>query len=369
MRDKPSAPDDPHLVAVCFQPSQLTRARELRGLTKTALADQIDKTPSAVTQFEGGNARPDPETVARLALALAVPPRFFARSALIQETSLEACHFRSLRSVSQYLRRQAVRIGEIAQEVTVLLEHEGIEFPEDAVTSLKRRVHDADGIEQLAVDVRRGWGLGLGPIGGVIPLLESKGVRVLPLVDACEDVDAFSTWVGGKPFAMLSLRKSPSRVHFDAVHELGHLLMHEDVLAGSPALESQADEFASAFLMPRETFLAECPTRWSFATFRALKRRWHVSIQALVVRAYRLGRLSLSSYRRAFMDLGRMNMRTNEPDEWVLDGPAVLRQAFEMMGEDLSYRAVADTLALHEHYLAQTLDAISAPGQLSLPRE
>jgi len=219
-------------------------------------------------------------------------------------------------------------------------------------------VHNREGIEQLALDVRRAWGFGLGPITSVVPLLESKGMRVLPLVDACADVDAFSSWHGGTPFAMLSLQKPPSRVHFDAVHELGHLLMHEDVVPGSPLLESQADQFAAVFLMPPESFLRECPRRWHLATFQALKRRWHVSIQALVVHAYSLGQLSVSSYRRAFMDLSRLNMRKLEPDEWPLDSPVVLRRALDLVREDVSLRNVADSLALHESHLTQMLEPI-----------
>lgn len=351
-------PNDPHLVAVRFQPSQLSRARELRGLTKTALAEQIGKTPSAVTQFENGSVRPDAETIARMALALAVPPRFFARGSLVGETPLDACHFRSLRSVSQGSRRQAVRIGELMREVTFVLEEEGIEFPRDEITPIRRAVRSREEIEQLALDVRRAWGFNLGPITSVIPLLESKGMRVLPLVDACAEVDAFSGWQGNVPFAMLSLQKPPSRVHFDAVHELGHLLMHDDVTAGSPLLESQADQFAASFLMPRETFLQECPRRWHLATFQALKRRWHVSIQALVVHAYSLGHLSVSSYRRAFMDLSRLNMRKREPDEWELDSPVVLRRALELVREDVSLRAVADALSIHESHLAQMLEPV-----------
>ena len=359
-------PDDPHLVALRFQPAQLTRARELRCLTKTALAERIDKTPSAITQFESGKVHPDGGTVARLALALAVPARFFARLSVVNATPLEACHFRSLRSVSQYLRRQAVRVGEIVQEVTLILEEEGVQFPDDGITALKSTVRSASDIEALAAEVRRHWGLGAGPIPEIIPLLESKGIRALPLVDACEAVDAFSAWVDGKPFVMLALDKPASRVHFDAVHELGHLLMHEDAVPGSPELESEADAFASSFLMPRETFLAECPSRWHFATFRALKRRWRVSIQGLVVRAYRLGRLSQSSYRRAFMDLGKLGMRMNEPDEWPLTEPAVLRRALELVTDDLPMSRIADTLGLHESNLIQLVEPIVARGQLRL---
>lgn len=360
--DANSLPHDSRLVAVRFRPAQLTKARELRGLTKSALAEKIGKTPSAITQFESGSARPDAETVSRLALALAVPTRFFARDPMGSALSIDSCHFRSLRSVSQYMRRQALRIGELCHEVSKLVESEGIQLPPDNISHLKCQIRSGDDIERLATDVRRAWGLGLGPIQKVIPLLESNGLRILPLADACADVDAFSTWVDGEPFAMLALQKPSSRIHFDAAHELGHLLMHEDVVPGSPELESQADEFASAFLLPQATYIQECPSRWSLAVFGALKQRWRVSIQALVVRAYRVGRLSLSSYRRAFVSLGQMNFRAREPGEWPLDRPAVLRQALELISDEISLARLADAVALNEAQLRQILRPIMSDG-------
>src|SRR4051812_25232074 len=101
--------------------------------------------------------------------------------------------------------------------------------------------------------------------------------------------------------------------------------MHDDVAPGSPRAEEEADRFASAFLMPKATFLQEAPTRWSFPVFRSLKKRWHVSIQAMVHRAYQLGRLTLASYRRAFMYLNHFQLRRLEPDEWALERPQVLK--------------------------------------------
>src|SRR5882672_4541341 len=97
---------DPHVAVLHFEARQLTRAREMARMTRAALAEKIDKTPTAITQFENGQARPDPETLALLALALGVPLAFLTRKALVPDLSLEHCHFRFLRAVSQYERRQ-----------------------------------------------------------------------------------------------------------------------------------------------------------------------------------------------------------------------------------------------------------------------
>lgn len=351
---------DPAVAALLFQPVQLTRARELRCLTKTALAAMVDKTPSAISQFESqsSNVRPDDRTLARLALALAVPVGFFARAPMVGRVALDDCHFRSMRSVGQAQRRQALRVGELLQELARILEDEGIRLPEDRVTPLRQSVRTPDEIERLAYAVREDWGLGLGPIPSVIPLLEANGVRVFPLTSVCAGVDAFSTWYDQTPLAMLVLSKPASRVHFDGAHELGHLLMHEDVVPADPQTEKEANLFASAFLLPRKTFIAECPDRWSLRTFIALKKRWHVSVQALVYRAHQLGKLSTASYRRAFAELNRKKLRQHEGGEWQLHRPSALRKGIDLLGEEISHRELASRLALHESHLAELLSPI-----------
>ena len=354
--------NDPHLVALRFQPSQLTRARELRRLTKSALASRTDKTPSAISQFESGVTKPDAQTVARLALALGTPVGFLARPHLTAPLRLDDCHFRSLKSVSQYLRREAVRIGELMHELLQLVEREGVELPPETLSALKSTVPEGQNeIELFARSVRRAWGLGQGPIPDPIGLLEEQGVRILPLSNVFDKVDAFSFWYGGSPFMMLNLDKPPSRIHFDVAHELGHLLMHDDVSPGDPCLEREADGFASAFLIPRETFLEECPSRWSLAAFSALKRRWFVSIAALVFRANKLGRLTQASQRRAYQTLNAQGLRQSEPDEWPLGAPTVLKQALTLVSEDLPLSQLAAELGLHERHLADLLEPINLP--------
>jgi len=356
-RDDPSVLD-PRVAVLRFVPSQLTRARELRTLTKKDLAERVEKTASAIGQFERGTARPDPSTLRALSMALGVPPGFFVREAVAPALSMEDGHFRSLRSVSRYLRRQALRTAELTYEVLHQLEEEGIELPEEQLTPLRCSLDDPEAIEAFAAEVRRAWGLGLGPLPRPIQLLEAMGVRVLPLADPCQAVDAFSLWYQEQPFVFLAMHKTPSRTHFDVAHELGHLLLHEDVAPGNPERESEADRFASAFLLPRETYLRECPSRWNLQLFRGLKSRWHVSIQALLYRARRLGRLSEASYRRACVDINKRGMRRNEGGEWPLERPQVLREALQMVSEDLPFSVLATRLGLYPDDLHRLLTPV-----------
>ena len=52
----------PQLALDRLDPRRITFAREVQALTKKQLAERIEKTPSAVTQFEQGTLHPDLET-------------------------------------------------------------------------------------------------------------------------------------------------------------------------------------------------------------------------------------------------------------------------------------------------------------------
>lgn len=182
-------------------------------------------------------------------------------------------------------------------------------LPAESITPLATQVDGPEEVERLAERVREAWGLGLGPISDVVALLERHGVLPVEVEGHSERLDAFSTWADHRPLVFLAMGKgSASRRRFDAAHELGHLLMHVDVSPGDIALERQADAFASAFLLPRAAFAAECPPR-----LQELKRRWKVSLAAMVRRAYDLGIYSEATYRRGYMQLNQRGWRESEP--------------------------------------------------------
>ena len=60
-----------------FQGERLKSARQLRGLTLTALAEQTGISKQSISQYESGETRPEHERGFRLASALNVPYDFF----------------------------------------------------------------------------------------------------------------------------------------------------------------------------------------------------------------------------------------------------------------------------------------------------
>lgn len=359
-------PNDIHTTARLFDAERLTVARELRGLTRQDLAEKIGKTPSAVSQFESGRARPDGQTVGRLMLALGMPASFFAKTpdaAPFALIPLDHCHFRSLRSATQRDRRMLLARGSLVCGLLAFLERK-VELPVERVTHLAAAPSSTEAIEDIALEARKRWGLGLGPIGNMINLLERNGVVVIPVDERCREVDAFSLWNGKRPAIFLVVEKgSTSRTRMDAAHELGHLVMHADVAAGSPELERQANRFGSAFLLPRDSFFHEAPRRLNWDHIWELKRRWKVSAAAIVRRSYELGLLLEPTYRRAFMHLNQTGERTCEPHEPPFEQPVALRKSLEVIAEKWPLQRIADAIGVTAQELRQ-LVAFTDPEPL-----
>jgi hypothetical protein len=80
--------------------------------------------------------------------------------------------------------------------------------------------------EVAASSLRQYWALGERPIGNVLALLETQGVRVFSLSENTASVNAFSFWRDEKPFIFLNNFKTAESSIYDSVHELGHLVMH-----------------------------------------------------------------------------------------------------------------------------------------------
>lgn len=338
-----------------FTPDRLTVAREMAGLEIKEVAERIQISPSAVTQFEKGKAKPKPETLIRLALALGVPPEFFAAEPL-PELPINACHFRSLRSASVKERRRLIAHGRVIRRIVEYL-RDLVSFPAEQLSSLCREVTSPADVEDLALAVRDAWNLGQGPISNMVSLLEARGAVPVEVPGHSAKLDAFSVWVEDLPVVFLTPEKdSGSRRRFDAAHELGHLLMHRGRAAGDAEAEREAHAFASAFLLPKAPFLSECPRRLDWTRLRQMKKRWGVSLAALVRRAFELGLYTEATYRRAYSILNQRGWRTDEPDEPEMERPTLLARAVALLGQaGYSLGRIAQDLRLSESLIERLL--------------
>lgn len=327
-------------AAVFFDGARLTLARNLAGLRKTQLASLVDKSPTAVSAWEAGAKRPTAATVAQLALGLSVDPGFFAaRPNDIAKVSALP-HFRSLRSTSQLARDQAFAYGQVALDISESIERH-VEFPE---IDLPNSPVDADDLgddspEEAARELRSAWSIGTGSAGHLVRALENHGVLVVFSPEQAASVDAYSFDSGLRPVVVLNpVKRDYYRQRFDVAHELGHLVMHADAEPGGRIVEEQAHRFASELLMPAAEITEQLPSamnRAAWVTLGKLKEHWGVSIQALLFRARRLGRLNDVSYRNAMMTLSSRGWRRSEPGLiTTIEHPSLLPRAIELLDHE-----------------------------------
>lgn len=295
---------------VAFVPARLRLARDLKKWSQTDLSGRVSVTAAAISQFESGSVRPSPATMDELSRVLNVPVTFFA----LPTTETHEGFFRSTRRTPVAHRRRARALAHIVHDLAIgagVKHVPATAVPHIPIANLESPREE---IEHAAVMVRSAWSVPAGPIPSVVELLESHGVVVLRLPLDTADVDAFSLPFPDWPVVVLGSDKNDrARSRFDGAHELGHLVMHGEQVWGLKEIEKQAHQFAAAFLMPANEIYHELPHRADWSVLFDLKRRWQVSLAALLMRARTLGRMTEPTYLTAVKALSAHGWRRVEP--------------------------------------------------------
>lgn len=334
-----------------FNPRRLTLARKRRKFTARALADLIGVSPVTITRLEKGENSPEEGTLTALIQALKFPLEFFYDGD-VDELEVDAVSFRSLSSMTAKERDAALVAGTLAY-----IFHDWIaarfNLPAADIPQLRGEANP----EGAAQALREKWGLALHPIPNMIRLLEAKGVRVFSLCEDTQNVDAFSCWRNAQPFVFLNTYKSAERSRFDAAHELGHLVLHKHGTSqNSRQAENEADQFASAFLMPTEDVISRIRRVTTIKEVIAAKKRWGVSVGALTYRLNKLGIISEWQNRNFNIEISRRGFRTEEPNgldpESSVVWPKVLSDLWQ---ERITRSHIARQLHLPESEIDQLL--------------
>lgn len=377
----------PQDVVDFFDPSRVTQARHIAGLTKKALAKAVGVSPAAIGQYEIGVTRPRPELIIRLADALQVPIGFFLAGRPHGRIAATDPNFRSLRSMRVSERDKAVavveQIWELAHELERHVELPPVQLlsrnadgsgdePEGAVPCEHFVASPADAARQ----VRRLWGLGAGPVQHFVRRLESNGIIVVtpPADPDSTTVDAFSTFGLPRPIVVLTPNRADDvyRHRFTAAHELGHLVMHHDTAGTDLAREREADQFAAELLTPRESILPLLPRRLDLRRLAELAREWGVSVHSLLYRSREVGLLSDSASSRGYQRLHALKDQPGFSPEPVTnfptERPIMLRKAFEVAsGTGLTIEILAGRLSWKRQH-CQELLGMAAPPVNQRPR-
>ncbi|MDT3268632.1 XRE family transcriptional regulator [Pseudomonas amygdali pv. morsprunorum] len=326
-----------------INPKQITFARVRRRFTKAQLAKALDVTSRSLQNYETGASCPDPATLEKIAKLLNFPPQFFFIDEDMPELREDSVSFRKLSKMTDALKACTFAAGAIAFKVNQWIE-ERFSLPSAQLPDLSDL-----GPEEAAATLRRVWGLGNAPIPNMVHLLEAKGIRVFSLAEEAREVDAFCTWYEGKPFVFLNTIKSAERSRFDAAHELGHLVRDVYTMqhghAHGPEMERQADAFAAAFLMPRDSVAANQPPTYTIKHLMKLKHYFGVSLAAMAYRFNSLGLVSEWNHRSLCIDIAKRGYRTNEPEPMERETSQLLTKVLDALhSRKQGRREIAESL-------------------------
>lgn len=349
-----------------FNMGRFDLARQRRGLTKRELAHRLEVTDRTVSNWYN-NQQVDEKNLEKAAEILDFPINFFYGRE-VEKIQVESVSFRALTKMTARKRDMAISQTILAEMISDWID-QNFDLPLPNVPDLHELRSDFSTAtigsldetdendvryyleysypEACADTVRKAWGLGEQPIPNLIALLESKGIRVFSLTDEAQDVDACCRWTSGRPFIFLNTSRTAERCRFDLAHELGHLVMHKHGIIEGIHVEQEANAFASAFLMPRRSLLANPLRIPSLKSILSKKVIWQVSAAALTYRYNKLGIITDWNATSIYKQLAQRG-RNNEPNPLPHESSLLLDKVFQaLVQENFDFSKLTNDLCLN----------------------
>lgn len=313
----------------------ITMARELRQMSQAALCKEVGISQGTLSKVENEQIPASEELVEKVASGLGLPKSFFYQS--LEFKNLPQTFFRKYDIGQTKTKSIRAKVHMLRLQLGALLN--AVETPEDRVPRVRLDEYPGS-IENLAAEVRVHWQVRPGPLGNLTSLVERMGVVVLECDFGTAKVDAVSLREADlPPFVLMNPSMPGDRWRFTLAHELGHLIMHHGRFLGTSTadIESEAHRFASAFLMPGKDISGQFIGRLTLDRLASMKSVWKVSMQALIMRASSLRRITESQKRRLFMQMGKLGYRRDEPVFVEREQPGFVKGLIRFHLEELGY--------------------------------
>lgn len=332
---------------ISINPMRLKSARLSRGYSMTELADEIDVTRQAISNYELDKSKIGYEKLIMASKALDFPFEYFLKDKM-EPISKSNIFFRSPNLAKKYVdiyEQKINMIVEIFKELEKYINFPKVNLVEHEFHYLQDRdMVDLDPnakneIEKTTLKLREHWGLGLGPINNMVTLLSKNGFIISRIELPNKKTDGFSQWIDGVPYIILGdSKKSSVRARFSLAHELGHMILHSSIDStenNHKLMEKEADYFASSFLLPAESFSDDLFSI-NIDNFIPLKKKWKVSIASMIVRSYQLDNISEIQYSNLYRYLNKRGWRIDEPLDDVLEfeEPRIFKEALELIFDE-----------------------------------
>ena len=328
---------------------RLRRFRVVRGMSLKDLAAAIEGSVSAQTllKYERGELQPTAATLNQIASVLGV------KSA--QLWGEPPCHVEwiAFRKRARLGKREQERIQSfVAEEFEkrVQLQEQIDEGNTVELPVLKATVRNLDDAEEAAISLRDTLKLGIDPIANLIDVLEDHYIHIIEVAadEAFDGISALARDSDDKPLAAAIATRSGvpgDRQRLNIAHELGHLILElcEDV---DP--EKAAFRFGAAFLAPAEQLRRDVGGKRSRIQRKELfylKRRYGMSIQAMLFRLRDLRIITNAYYKNWCIQVNKFGWKKHEPIEIPSEKPSrFYQQVLRALSEELITEMEAEQL-------------------------
>lgn len=294
-----------------LNPKMIALARESRGLSQLELAEKLGLSASHMSRIEQDSIDVGQNHLKEISSVLNYPEDFFYQAG---ETLPPALALRKRNKVAQKVLlpvEAEVNINRLHVEKLIdFIGYSEINLP---VLDINKLGSPAEAARKL----RKLWKVEKGAINNLTQILEDNGLFLISFDFNTDRVDGMSILASNKfPIVFSNKRSLGDRQRFTLAYELGHLVMH---LHTTPSftrdISHEANEFAAEFLMPEKDIIADYKDGVTLNILADLKRKWKVSMQALLYRANDIGIITDNQKRYLVNQFNSMNIRRREPAE------------------------------------------------------
>lgn len=305
-------------------------ARQSRLLSQKELAQKLEITTSQISRIENGLLDMPDKYIQKLAAILNYPESFFIESGDIYP--LPWNFYRKNKNISQK------RADQITATINIYRKH---------IEKLLKSVELENKIEYMGVEVDRSpvdiagylreyYQIPKGPIENMTNFLEDIGIFIINTDFGMRDFSGVSTRVGNTHHVIFINSNMPGdRQRFTLAHEWGHIAMHN---FPSEKMEEEAHTFASEFLMPSKD-IAHQFNDLSLEKLALLKLFWKTSMQAILLRAKDLKKITEKKSIMLWKQLSSKGYKLNEPIEFSIprEEPKLIKETINLFIDELGY--------------------------------
>ncbi|MDX5684735.1 ImmA/IrrE family metallo-endopeptidase, partial [Clostridioides difficile] len=249
------------------------------------------------------------------------------------------------------------RVEEISYREKIIIIHKIYSFMENYIKFPKENLPNRkvmsdiniNDIESLAYKTREFWDLNSTPIVNMVSLLESKGIIISGMNVDRKGATIFTQKqrISKESKYLISLgndKKSASIRNYTLACELGYIISSELRI---PSKQFSEDEYACAFLLPKESFLKDLTHPEDLDYYVELKKKWIVPISAMIFRAYNLEKINYKKYNYLMNEMDKKGWLIEEPlDKMKGSSPTYLKRAVELLIENkiMSVNSIVSSL-------------------------